>query len=308
MSGSSGDLGFLSLALLGGALKASTPFLLVGLGECLTEKSGRVNIGLEGTLLLGAVASYGVSYTTGYPWLGVLAAGTVGLALGLLHSVLCSLKKVSHVAIGIALMIFGTGLAFLFGKPLIEPLAPRLQAVELGFWSSDNMVRSSLAVDPLFIIGLALAISMSAFLTRTHPGLLVRAAGDNAKAVEAQGYSVNMIRLWATMAGGFIAGLAGASLSLYYPSGWSEALARGQGLMAIALVIFARWNPIGCVWAALIFGASGSLGPALQAIGYSQGVQLLNAAPYILTLAILIARSSAKHSFSGSPLELAVVK
>jgi simple sugar transport system permease protein len=308
MSGAGFDLGFLLLALLGGALKASTPFLLVGLGECLTERSGRVNVGLEGTLMLGAMASYGVAYWSGNPWLGVLAAGAIGLALGALHGALCGLDKVSHIAIGVALMLFGTGLAFMLGKPLIEPLAPRLPAIPLGFWSSDNMVRSSLAVDPLLLLGIALAFLMALFFKRSRLGLLVRAAGDSEKAVEALGHSVNRVRLGATAIGGLIAGLAGASLSLFYPSGWAESLAKGQGLMAIALVIFARWNPIGCIWAALIFGASGALGPSLQASGYSQGYQIFNAAPYVLTLAILIARSSAQRMLAGSPLELAVLR
>jgi ABC-type uncharacterized transport system permease subunit len=302
------EVSFLALALLGGAVKASTPFLLVGLGECLTEKSGRLNIGLEGTLMLGAVSAYGVSYSTGNPWLGAFAAAGVGLVMGMLHGALCGLRNVSHVAIGVALMIFGTGLAFLLGKPLIALLAPRLPAVPFGFWSSDNMVRNSLSVDPLFLLGLVIAVLMAVFFKRTRLGLLVRAAGDNANAVEALGYSVNTVRLWATAVGGVFSGLAGASLSLYYPSGWSEALSKGQGLMAVALVIFARWDPIGCIWAALIFGASGALGPALQVVGYSQGVQLFNAAPYVLTFAILIGRSSAWHLLKGAPLELAVLR
>lgn len=263
------DFPFLALALLGGALKTSTPFLLVGLGECLTERSGRVNIGLEGTLLLGAVAGYGISYASGNPWLGVVAAAGAGLFMGVLHGALCSLTNVSHVAIGVALMLFGTGLAFLLGKPLISPLAPRLPAIPLGFWSQDPMVRSSLSVDPLLVLGLALALAMALLFKRTRMGLLIRSAGDSSHAVQALGYSVNAVRLATTSVGGMIAGLAGASLSLYYPRGWSEALANGQGLMAVTLVIFARWDPIGCIWAALLYGSAGALGPALQAVGLS---------------------------------------
>ena len=109
------------LAVLGGAIRVSTPFLFVSLGECITERSGRINLGLEGTLVMGAMAGYGVSYLTGSPWLGVLAAGIAGAGMGALHAVICGLPRVNDIAVGIALMLFGIGLAFYLGKPLIEP-------------------------------------------------------------------------------------------------------------------------------------------------------------------------------------------
>ena len=111
------------LAIVGGALRVSAPFLFVSLGECITEKSGRVNLGLEGTLVLGAMSAFATSYLTGSPWLGMLAAGLAGAALGLLHAAICNLPRVNDVAVGIALFIFGIGLAFYLGKPFIEPRA-----------------------------------------------------------------------------------------------------------------------------------------------------------------------------------------
>src|SRR6266849_2694732 len=120
------------LAVFGGAIRVSTPFLFVSLGECITERSGRINLGLEGTLVMGAMSAYGISYLTGSPWLGVLAAGVTGALLGALHAGICSLPRVNDVAVGIALMLFGTGLAFYLGKPLIEPTAPRLPASDHG--------------------------------------------------------------------------------------------------------------------------------------------------------------------------------
>ena len=107
--------------MLGGAIRVSTPFMFVALGECLTEKSGRVNLGLEGTLVLGAMVAYAISYHTGSPWVGVLAAGVAGSVLGAMHGSICSLPKVNDVAVGIAMMLFGTGVAFFFGKPYIQP-------------------------------------------------------------------------------------------------------------------------------------------------------------------------------------------
>ena len=123
------------LAVFGGAIRVSTPFLFVSLGECITERSGRINLGLEGTLVMGAMSAYGISYLTGSPWLGVLAAGVTGALLGALHAGICSLPRVNDIAVGIALMLFGTGLAFYLGKPLIEPTAPHLPAIDFGWWS-----------------------------------------------------------------------------------------------------------------------------------------------------------------------------
>src|SRR5260370_618423 len=120
------------LAVFGGAIRVSTPFLFVSLGECITERSGRINLGLEGTLVMGAMSAYGISYLTGSPWLGVLAAGLTGSLLGALHAGICSLPRVNDIAVGIALMLFGTGLAFYLGKPLIEPTAPPLPAIDFG--------------------------------------------------------------------------------------------------------------------------------------------------------------------------------
>ena len=125
------------IAMLGGAIRVSTPFMFVALGECLTEKSGRINLGLEGNLVLGAMVAYAVSFFTGNPWLGVLAAGGAGLFLGALHGYICKLPKVNDIAVGIAMMSFGTGLAFFFGKPFIQPTAPRLDAIALGDWTGN---------------------------------------------------------------------------------------------------------------------------------------------------------------------------
>ena len=133
-------------AVLAGALRISTPFLFVSLGETLTEKSGRVNLGLEGTLVMGAMGAYGISYLTGSPWLGVLAAGGLGVVLGSLHAWLCSRPRVNDVAVGIAMMLFGVGLAFFLGKPLIGPTAKHLPAIPFGFWSSSPQVRSDRSI------------------------------------------------------------------------------------------------------------------------------------------------------------------
>jgi ABC-type uncharacterized transport system permease subunit len=296
------------VAIVGGALRVSTPFMFVALGECLTEKSGRVNLGLEGTLVLGAMSGYAISYLSGSPWLGVLVAGLCGSVMGAIHGYVCKLPKVNDVAIGIALMMFGTGLAFFFGKAFIQPSAPRLPSIHLGDWTGIPTLGIALQVNPLFFVGIALAFAMWWAFRNTRTGLVVRTTGDSAAAARAMGVSVDTVRFFCTMAGGFLAGVGGSFLSLYYPGSWNEGLTSGQGLMAVALVIFARWNPIRCFVAALLFGGAGAIGPALQSVGITQGYYFFNAAPYILTLFIMIAASSTKASIADAPGELTIAR
>jgi simple sugar transport system permease protein len=296
------------IAMLGGAIRVSTPFMFVALGETLTEKSGRINLGLEGNLVLGAMVAYATSYLTGSPWLGVLAAGGSGLVLGALHGYICKLPKVNDIAIGIAFMSFGTGLAFFFGKPFIQPSAPQLDAIHLGDWTGNSALAQALQVNPLFFVGIVVAIAMWWALKNTKWGLIVRMAGDSAASAKAMGVSVDLVRFLATAAGGFMSGIGGAFLSLSYPGIWSQGLSSGQGLMAVALVIFARWHPIRAIFAALLFGAAGAIGPSLQSVGITQGYYFFNAAPYILTLVIMIVSAGSKASAREAPGELSITK
>jgi simple sugar transport system permease protein len=306
MAGETLGLWGIPLAMLGGAIRVSTPFLFVSLGECITERSGRVNLGLEGTLVMGAMAGYGFSYLTGSPWVGVLGAGVIGSLLGALHCYLSGKPRVNDVALGIAMMLLGVGLAFFLGKPLIQPTAPRLGAIPLGFFSQNPQLRSALDVNVLFVLGVLLAPALNFGLKNTRWGLVLRTVGESAEAARALGYDVNRVRLLATVAGGFLAGVGGSFLSLYYPGSWNEGLSSGQGLMAVALVIFARWSPQRCLYASLLFGGAGAIGPALQSVGITTGYYLWNAAPYVLTLVILIASSSATRASADMPAELAV--
>jgi simple sugar transport system permease protein len=282
------------------------PFLFVSLGECLTEKSGRINLGLEGVLVLSAMAAFGGAYLSGSAWTGVLIGAAAGALLATLHGVLCSLPRVNDVATGIALMLLGTGLAFYLGKPLIQPQAPQIPAIALGNWADNASLRAALQVNALLPVGLVIAGALWWGFARTRMGLLVRMAGDSANATRALGYSVSGIRIAATAAGGAIAGLGGASLTLFYPGSWNEGISSGQGLIAVALVIFARWRPLACLGAALLFGGAGALGPALQSVGVTGGYYLFNAVPYALTLLILVLTCSPHRSLKGAPAELGV--
>ena len=296
------------IAILGGAIRVSTPFIFVSLGELLTERSGRFNLGLEGTLVFGAMSGYAVAYETNSAFVGVLAAAAAGACFGLLHGWICKFKGVNDIAVGIAMMLLGMGLAFFFGKPYIQPQAPDLPAISLGWWSDIPQLRAALEVNVLFIVGGLLALAIAWMLRTARMGLRLRVVGDSTDAARAMGLSPDRIRLLATGAGGALAGVGGAYLSLYYPGSWTEGISSGQGLMAIALVIFARWNPINCFWAALLFGGAGALGPALQSVGITEGYYLFGAAPYALTLGLLILTSAPDRAVQGAPLALTLTK
>lgn len=300
------SIGAVLLAILGGAIRVGTPFLFVSLGECLTEKSGRINLGLEGVLVLSAMSAFGVAYWSGSAWLGVLAGSASGALLALLHGLACSMKRVNDIAMGIGVMMLGIGLAFYLGKPLIQPQAPTLGSLPLGNWSDSPQVRAALNINALFPIGVALALLMAWAFANTRWGMLVRMVGDSSDAARALGTSVTWVRTLATTVGGAIAGLGGASLSLYYPGSWNEGLSSGQGLIAVALVIFARWRPMACLWAALLFGGAGALGPALQSVGVTGYYYLFNAVPYVMTLVILVVTCAPQRVLRGAPSELGV--
>jgi len=297
-----------AVALLAGSLRVSTPFLFVSIGECLTEKSGRINLGNEGALVLGAMIAYATSYQTGNPWLGVVAAMLAGALLGAIHGAVCGLVRVNDIAMGIAIMLAGTGIAFFFGKPYVQPTAPLLPTIPLGFWSDAPQVRSALNVSPLFFLGVALALLLAWGFRNTRAGLKIRIVGDSADAAKAMGLPIERVRFLATMTGSGLAGIGGAFLSLCYPASWNEGLSSGQGLVAVALVVFARWNPLNCIYAALLFGAAGALGPSLQTIGINKGYYLFYAAPYVLTLVMMILTVAPGRSLRGMPGELSLMR
>jgi ABC-type uncharacterized transport system permease subunit len=300
------SIGTVLLAMLAGSLRVSTPFLFVSLGECLTEKSGRINLGNEGVLVLGAMVAYATSYETGSPWLGLIAAAFAGMLLGGLHGAVCSLARVNDVAMGIAIMLAGTGIAFFFGKPYVQPSAPLLPGIPFGFWSSSPQVRYALQVCPLFLIGIVAALVLHWCFNATRVGLRVRIVGDSQDAALALGLPIDRTRFFATACGSALAGVGGAFLSLYYPGSWNEGLSSGQGLMAVALVVFSRWNPINCIYASLLFGAAGALGPSLQTVGITWGYYLFYATPYVVTLVVLIITARGGRSLRGMPGQLSI--
>lgn len=292
------------LAIIGGTLRGSVPFLFVSLGECLTEKSGKINLGLEGTLLMGALTAYAISYHTSSAWLGVMAAGVAGLVMGLLHAWLVHQPRVNDIPVGIAMIVFGSGMAFYLGKPYIQPIAPQLPALSLGAWSDLPQVQSALMVSPLLFLGVAIAPLMQWCFRSTRWGLMIRAVGESPSAATAMGIPVHRIQTLSIVAGSVLAGIGGSYLSLGFPGSWNENISRGQGLIAIALVIFAHWNPMQCLYAALLFGGTQGIGPALQSVGVDGYYYLFNSIPYLLTLIVMILTCSPTQASVGAPESL----
>jgi ABC-type uncharacterized transport system permease subunit len=251
------------------------------------------------------MTAFWVSDRTGSPWLGAIAAAVVSGLLGLLHAGLTELPRVNDVATGIAMIIFGSGLAFFFGKQFVAPMAPQLPVIDLGAGLSSSAAHAALRISPLFIFGIATGFLLNYLLENTRWGLDVRATGDAPEAARSMGIDVRRHRLVATTIGGALAGIGGSHLTLYFPGIWSEGISGGQGLMAVALVIFARWSPLRCLAASLLFGGAQALGPSLQSLGVTSFYHIFNASPYLLTLAMMIASSSGKRTLAGMPGALA---
>lgn len=281
-------------------MTASTPLLLAATGELVTEKSGVLNLGVEGMMLVGAIVGFATTVHTGSVLLGALAAAVAGTAMALIFAVLTLTFLANQVATGLALTIFGTGLSALVGSSYVGTAVeamPQLNVPAL----SDIPVLGPIAFgqDALVYLSLLAVFGVAWFLRRSHRGLVLRAVGDSHDAAHAIGYSVILIRYLATMFGGAMCGLAGAYMSLAYSTSWAENMTAGRGWIALALVVFATWRPIWLLVGAYLFGGImyGSLAVqaagAISLFGHPMVVpsQLVSALPYVATIAVLVAIS-----------------
>jgi simple sugar transport system permease protein len=270
-------------------MTASTPLLLAATGELVTEKSGVLNLGVEGMMLVGAIVGFATTVHTGSALLGVVAALFAGMAMALIFAILTLTFLANQVATGLALTIFGTGLSALVGASYVGTAVEPLPQILFGL---DGLVYFSL----LAVFGVAW------FLRRSHRGLVLRAVGDSHDAAHAIGYPVILIRYAATLFGGAMCGLAGAYMSLAYSTSWAENMTAGRGWIALALVVFATWRPVWLLVGAYLFGGImyGSL--AIQAAGaislFGHPIvvpsQLVSALPYLATIVVLVAISRDK--------------
>ncbi|WP_159585801.1 ABC transporter permease [Chelativorans xinjiangense] len=268
---------------------AATPLLIAAMGELVVERSGVLNLGVEGMMIMGAITGFAVALTTGSVWLGVFAAILVGAAFALIFGFLTLSLVTNQVATGLALTLFGLGLSGMLGEGFVGRPGLRLGRIDIPFLSDLPFVgRLLFGQDPLFYLSLLLTAAVAYFLFATRAGLMLRAVGDNHTSAHAQGINVVAVRYLAVMFGGACAGLAGAYLSLVYTPQWVENMTAGRGWIALALVVFASWRPWRVVAGAYLFGGVTIGQLHAQALGVAIPSQLLSSLPYLATIAVLV--------------------
>lgn len=271
----------------------STPLLLAATGELVAEKSGVLNLGVEGMMLVGAVSGFAVATLTGNTGLGVIGGLLGGAALSLAFSFLTLTFLAAQVPAGLALTIFGGGLSALVGAKYVGRTVTRLPPLHIPGVSDIPIIGAILfGQDFLVYFSFAAVVAVYWVLNYTHMGLIVRAVGDSHDASHALGYSVIFIRYMATLFGGAMAGLAGAYMSLAYNTSWSENMTAGRGWIALALVVFSTWRPLWLIVGAYLFGSIMFLSFYLQGLGVAIPSQFVSALPYIATIVVLVAISS----------------
>ncbi len=294
------------LAALRAAIPAGTPLLYGTLGEIYAERSGVLNLGVEGMMIMGAVAGFATAQTTSNVWLGIAAAATAGALMALIHAFASVSLRVNQVVSGLSLTMLGLGVSGMMGKRFVgQPLTVRLQPIHIPILSDLPVIGMLLfRFDMMVYISLMLVPALWFVLYKTRAGLTLRSVGENPAAADAQGISVPAVRYAAVMFGGVMAGIGGAYLSMAYAPAWVEGMTAGAGWIVIALTIFAIWDPRRALLGAYLFGGVRVLQFRLQKpLGISPN--LLNMLPFLLTILVLWLSSSqaAKHRI-GAPAAL----
>lgn len=284
-------------SILAITLRAGTSLVYATIGEIYAERAGILNLGVEGMMLMGAVMGFAAAYHTNNAWLAVGVAMLVGGLLALIHAFLTITLRADQVVSGLALTIFGTGLSSFLGqrlgpggKPLVGLIGPRFHRVAIPGLSEIPVIGPAVFNQDLLVYLMYLFVPVSAFyLYKTRAGLNLRAVGENPQTADAMGVNVVALRYLYTFVGGLLAGLGGAHLSLAYTPGWTENLTGGRGWIAIALVIFATWNPSRALVGAILFGGINAIQFRMQAAGTTMPAAFLNMLPYIFTIVVLVA-------------------
>lgn len=299
------------VGLLGATLRISTPLLFAALGGMFSERSGVMNIGLEGIMLVGAFVAVVGSYFSGSPWLGVLLGAVAGGALALIHAWLCVDQRANQIVSGTAINMLGTGAtSFLvgpiFGQQGVSKLVNEIQPIRVpGLAGLPVIGKFFLSLDPIVLSGLLLVPVAYLFLFRTPWGLRIRSAGELPKASETAGIDVRKTRYVCVVISGLLAGIGGAYLSVGELGVFVITMTEGRGFIALAAMIFGKWQPFGLLGACLLFGFADTLQSLLQAHGVPVPPQFLLMLPYVLTLVALtsvVGRAVAPASV-GKPLE-----
>ena len=270
-------------------ITASTPLLLAAIGELVTERSGVLNLGVEGMMVMGAVAGFAAAYTTGSPALGVVAAIGAGVAMSMLFAFLTQTLATNQIATGLALTLFGLGLSGVIGEAFTGLPGVKLAAVHIPVLSDIPLLGAVFfAQDLLVYASIALTALVAWVLARTRLGLVIRATGGNHHSAHALGYRVIAVRYACIAFGGMCSGLAGGYLSLAYTPLWVENMTAGRGWIALALVVFSTWAPRRVAIGAYLFGTVWIMGLYVQGIGIAIPSQLLSSLPYLVTIAALV--------------------
>ena len=278
---------FVQLVVL--TLAAGTPLVYAALGELVTEKSGVLNLGVEGMMLVGAVTAFAMAATTKSPWLGVVAGMLAGSALSLVFAVLTLSLMANQVAAGLALSLFGVGLSAFVGLEYVSVVIEGIPPLSIAGWSDIPVIgRLLFGHNPLVYLSFALFALVQLFLYRTRAGLVVRAVGESPQSAHAIGYPVVRIRYLAVLFGGACAGTAGAYLAVAYTPLWVEGMTAGRGWIALALVVFATWKPWRVLAGAYLFGGVTLAQFQAQALGLDVPSQFLAMLPYLATILVLV--------------------
>lgn len=294
--------------LIAAALVAGTPILLAALGELLAERAGVINLGLEGTMLIGAVAGFAGGSLTGSAWGGVLIAFGAAMAYGLLFAALTITLRMNQIVAGLAFTILGGGLSAYLGKPFVgKPAAVTMDRPDFGPLSDLPFFGPAFfRHDALVYLAILLALAIGLFLARTRWGLVLRALGESPDVIDTLGISVTGLRYVYVGLGAGLAGIGGAYLSLVYTPSWIEDMTAGRGWIALALVIFAGWRPLWLLGGAWLFGLVDALRFRLQVGGEPLlNPWFLNMLPYLATIFVLILISNnATRLRLGAPASL----
>ena len=287
--------------LIASLMVAATPILLAAIGELVVEKTGVLNLGVEGMMIVGAISGFAIAVETGSPILGFFAAAIGGALLSVLFALLTQVALANQVASGLALTLFGLGLSALLGQGYVGVKPPPTARLDIPVISDLPVIGPILfGHDPILYFGIALTAVVWAMLKFTRAGLILRAVGESHDAAHALGYKVVRIRFMAIMFGGACAGLGGAYISLIRVPQWTEGMTAGVGWIALALVVFASWKPWRALLGAYLFGGVTVVQLNLQAAGVAIPVEYLAMSPYLITILVLVILSADKSSAPAS--------
>ena len=276
-------------------ITASTPLLLAATGELVTEKAGVLNLGVEGMMLVGAIAAFATAVSTGSGLLAILVGAFSGVAVAAIFAVLTLTFLANQVATGLALTIFGVGLSALIGSSFVGISLEPLPQLNVEFLSTIPILGELLfGHDVLVYLSFIMILLAGYFLSKTRSGLILRAVGESHDSAHALGYSVLTVRYLAVLFGGFMSGLAGSYLSLVYTPLWAENMTAGRGWIALALVVFGTWRAGRIAFGAYLFGAITILQLHVQGWGINIASQFMTMLPYIATVIVLVFISSDK--------------